>query len=76
MEWAWQQDLTDSGNLVLCLNMDEAAFFNDGGAELMCNIEWKERSSLDFYATEDIQIGVELLYNYLGLLFDPNEMDL
>jgi len=76
MELAWQQDLTDSGNLVLCLNMDEAAFFNDGGAESTCNIEWKEHSSLDFYASGDIQIGEEIWYDYSGLAFDPNEMDL
>jgi hypothetical protein len=76
MEWVWQQDLTDSRNSLLCLNMDEAAFFNDGGAESMCNIERKELSSLDFYASEDIQIGEEILYDYSGLVFDPNEMDL
>jgi len=30
LEWAWQQDLTDSGNVVLCLNLDNAVFFNHG----------------------------------------------
>ena len=75
MEWVWQQDLTNSGNLVLCLNMDKAAFFNDGGKSY-CNIEMKEPASLDFYAARDIQIGQELLYDYSGLGFDTSDMDL
>ena len=79
MEWAWQQDLTDSGNLVLCLNMDKAAFFNDGEMKSRCNIAMKEPTSLDFYASKDIRIGQELLYDYNelgGFEFDASAMDL
>jgi hypothetical protein len=74
MEWVWQQDLTDSGNLVLCLNMDKAAFYNDGGKR--CNIEMKDSASLDFYASKDIDAGQELLYDYSKLGFDTSDMDL
>ncbi|KAL9191415.1 hypothetical protein ACHAXT_001121 [Thalassiosira profunda] len=42
MEWAWQQDLTDSGNVVLCLNLDEAVFFNDGGWDGSVNMHMRE----------------------------------
>jgi hypothetical protein len=76
MEWVWQQDLTDSGNLVLCLNMDKAAFFNHGDSESKSNIKLNEPTSLDFYATKDIKIGQELLYDYFELVFDTSEMDL
>ena len=78
MEWVWQQDLTDSGNLVLCLNMDKAAFFNHGGTESRCNIAMKEPTSLDFYAATDIQIGQELLYDYDelgGFEFDTSALN-
>lgn len=63
LEWAWLQDLTNSGNLVLCLNMDIAVFFNHGGEE-GSNMQKKERTSLDFYAIEDIVMNDEILYNY------------
>ena len=76
MEWVWQQDLTDSGNLVLCLNMDKAAFYNDGAIESRCNIEMKQATSLDFYAAKDITAGQELLYDYSKLGFDTSDMDL
>jgi hypothetical protein len=74
MEWVWQQDVTDSGNLVLCLNMDKAAFYNDGAKRF--NIEMKESASLDFYASKDIYAGQELLYDYNKLGFDTSDMDL
>jgi hypothetical protein len=76
MEWVWQQDVTNSGTLVLCLNLDKAAFFNDGGSKSKNNIEIKEPASLDFYAARDIQIGQELLYDYSDLGLDTYLMDL
>ena len=76
MEWAWQQDLTDSGNVVLCLNMDEAVFFNDGGWDESMNMGMKGRSSLDFWATKVIKKGEELTYDYNQFEFDPDEMEL
>ena len=76
MEWVWQQDVTNSGNLVLCLNLDKAAYFNDGGSTLKNNIEIKEPTSLDFYAARDIQIGQELLYDYSNLGLETHLMDL
>lgn len=76
LEWAWQQDLTDSGNVVLCLNVDAAVFFNDGGWADETNIEMKETTSLDFYAMEDIPEGTELMYDYDHFVFDTDEMDL
>ena len=77
MEWAWQQDLTDTGNVVLCLNLDEAVFFNDGGWDGSVNMEMKEPTSLDFFATKDIEEGDELLYDYdSDFVFSSAEMDL
>ena len=77
MEWAWQQDLTDSGNVVLCLNLDEAVFFNDGGWDGSVNMEMREPTSLDFYATQVIEEGDELLYDYdSDFVFSSAEMDL
>lgn len=77
LEWAWQQDLTDSGNVVLCLNLDDSVFFNHGGYDDTNNIEMKGgRTSLDFYAMRDIQQHEELLYDYEHFIFTPEEMDL
>jgi len=76
MEWVWQQDFTDSGNVVLCLNLDEAVFFNDGGGEGKTNMELKEPTGLDFYANRDIEVGEELVYDYSQFEFDPLEMDI
>jgi len=76
MEWSWQQDLTDTGHVVMCLNLDEAVFFNDGGHDSSTNMEMTEKSSLDFYATEDISVGQELLYDYDHYVFDTTEMNL
>lgn len=73
MEWAWQQDLTNFGNVVLCLNLDESVFFNDG--EGSCNMKMKETTSLDFYASRDIEIGEELVYDYGHFEFDTYEMN-
>jgi hypothetical protein len=90
MEWVWQQDLTDSGDVVLCLNLDEAAFMNNGGEAVQdideesessyrntysSNIEVKNLSSLDFYAVRDIQIDQEIMYEYDRFDF-PSEPDL
>lgn len=74
MEWAWQQDLTNSGNVVLCLNMDKAVFFNDGDEKN--NMEMKETTSLDFYVSRDVEVGEELYYDYGHFEFDTNEMNL
>ncbi len=74
MEWAWQQDLTNSGNAVMCLNMDKSVFFNDGVRDN--NMEMKEVTSLDFYMTRDVEVGEELLYDYGHFEFDTNEMNL
>lgn len=74
MEWAWQQDLTNSGNVVMCLNMDKAVFFNDGDGRN--NMEMKEATSLDFYASRDVEIGEELLYDYGHFEFDTYEMNM
>ncbi|KAL3762127.1 hypothetical protein ACHAWU_001578 [Discostella pseudostelligera] len=74
MEWAWQQDLTNSGNVVMCLNMDKAVFFNDGEAKN--NMEMKETTSLDFYVSRDVEKGEELYYDYGHFEFDTNEMNL
>lgn len=76
MEWAWQQDLTESGHVVMCLNMDEAVFFNDGSYDESMNMGMKQVSSLDFYATEDIEEGEEVTYDYSHFEFDTFEMDL
>lgn len=74
LEWAWQQDITGSGNVCLCLNMNDAVFFNDGGEK--SNMEMKSSTSLDFWAARDIEKGEELLYHYDLLDFDTLEMDL
>ena len=86
MEFVWTQDLTDSGNIVLCLNLDEAAFLNNGGEvvpdidvdlyEYSSNIEVKSLSSLDFYAVRDIQIDQEIMYDYDQFDFDTEGMNL
>ena len=78
LEWVWQQDLTHSGNTVLCLNMDEGVFTNGGGDEWggTINIEMKESTSLNFYAARDIEKGEELLYDYESMEFDTYDMDL
>ena len=74
MEWAWQQDLTNSGNVVMCLNMDKSVFFNDGVGRN--NMEMKEVTSLDFYMTRDVEVGEELLYDYGHFEFDTSEMNM
>ena len=78
LEWVWIQDLTDTGNKVLCLNMDEGVFTNGGGDEWggTINIEMKESTSLNFYASRDIEKGEELLYDYDSMEFDTYDMDL
>lgn len=73
MEWVWQQDMTNDGNIVMCLNMDEAVFFNDGSSTAI-NMELKEKTSLNFYATEDIEKGEEVLYDYTQFDFDTLAM--
>lgn len=88
LEWVWQQDLTNSGNVVLCLNLDKAAFMNNGGEvgidekaassniyRYSSNIEVKEPASLDFYAVRDIQIEQEITYDYERFEFDTSEME-
>lgn len=82
----WTQDLTDSGNIVLCLNLDEAAFLNNGGEvvpdidvdlyEYSSNIEVKSLSSLDFYAVRDVQAHQEIMYEYDRFDFDTEGMNL
>ncbi|KAL7551026.1 hypothetical protein ACHAWF_014232 [Thalassiosira exigua] len=76
MEWAWMQDLTDTGNVVLCLNLDEAVFFNDGGGDGKLNMELLDSASMDFHATRDIKKDEELLYDYEHFGFDQREMNL
>ena len=78
LEWVWIQDLTDTGNKVLCLNMDEGVFTNGGGDEWggTINIEMKESTSLNFYASRDIEKGEELLYDYDSMEFDTYDMGL
>mmetsp|Transcript_19136 Transcript_19136/g.39213 ORF Transcript_19136/g.39213 Transcript_19136/m.39213 type:complete len:271 (-) Transcript_19136:130-942(-) len=75
LEWTWMQDVIFEGNLMLCLNLDDAAFLNDGGEE-ESNIAPISETSLLFYATRDIEKDEELLYDY-GL-YDTNweEFDL
>ena len=70
--------MTDTGNKVLCLNMDEGVFTNGGGDEWggTINIEMKESTSLNFYASRDIEKGEELLYDYDSIEFDTYDMDL
>mmetsp|Transcript_36321 Transcript_36321/g.78401 ORF Transcript_36321/g.78401 Transcript_36321/m.78401 type:complete len:438 (+) Transcript_36321:61-1374(+) len=74
MEWAWLQDLTNNGNTVVCLNMDEAVFFNDGSYDEVYNMALEGKSSLDFYATVDIEKGEEVTYDYGEFEFDAAAM--
>ena len=76
LEWAWMQDvIPDSGNRVLCLNMDGGAFTNHGG-EIHSNIELMDKTSFDFYAKRDIAKGEEILYDYFYHPWNTEEMDL
>ena len=67
MEWTWIQRIDGSapggGRLLLVLNMDDAAFLNDG-RESKSNIRAEGKTELDFYATKDIEKGSEILYKY------------
>lgn len=75
LEWTWIQSVTDSGEPLLCLNLNDGAFMNDGGEE-ESNIATRSSTSLEFYAIRDIEEGDELLYDYD--LFDTrwDEFDL
>jgi hypothetical protein len=72
IEWAFMQDLTNTGSVVLALDMDGGGFFNDGSTQ--SNMENKKKSSLDKYAIKDIQKGEEITENYED--FPKNEIDL
>lgn len=76
MEWVWLQDLTSNGNTVVCLNMDAAVFFNDGSSGELYNMALKGKTSLDFYATVDIEKGEEVTYDYGEFEFDTAAMDI
>ena len=72
LEWSFMQDLTNDGNTVLCLDMDGGALFNDGSPHQ--NMEYKEKSSLNKYATRDIKKGEEITEIYDE--FTKTEIDL
>ena len=48
MEWTWTQEVVDKG-WFLCLNLNEAAFLNNGGEE-DSNIAPTDETTLEFYA--------------------------
>ncbi len=75
LEWTWMQDVIFEGNLMLCLNLDDAAFLNNGG-ESESNIAPISEKSLTFYATRDIEKDEELLYDYDLYDTDWNEFGL
>ncbi|KAL7462888.1 hypothetical protein ACHAXS_003255 [Conticribra weissflogii] len=76
MDWVWMQEvIIDSGNRVLCLNMDGEAFFNDGSKEFS-NVGKIDKASLVYYAKSDIRQGEEILFDYEYTAWDLFEMNL
>lgn len=72
LEWSFMQDLTNDGNAVLCLDMDGGALFNDGSPHQ--NMQYREKWSLNRYASRDIQKGEEITELYGE--FSTTEIDL
>lgn len=76
MDWVWMQEvIPDSGNRVLCLNMDGEAFFNDG-KKALSNVGKVDKASLVYYAKSDIQQGEEILFDYEYTAWELFDMDL
>lgn len=72
LEWSFMQDLSNDGNAVLGLDLDGGALFNDGSPNQ--NMQYKEKSSLNKYASRDIQKGEEITEIYDE--FTKTEIDL
>jgi len=62
MLWTYAEDIQGKG-LTICLDLDEGAMFNDGGADANVGCD-KENAPLHFYALRDIREGEELLCTY------------
>lgn len=72
LEWSFMQDLTNDGNVVLALDLDGGALFNDGSPHQ--NMQYKDKWSLNKYASRDIRKGEEITEIYDE--FSKTEIDL
>lgn len=72
LEWSFMNDLTNDGNAVLALDMYGGALFNDGSPHQ--NMQYKEKWSLNKYASRDIEKGEEITELYDD--FSKTEIDL
>ncbi|KAL7499127.1 hypothetical protein ACHAWT_006832 [Skeletonema menzelii] len=72
LEWSFMQDLTNDGNAVLALDLDGGALFNDGSPHQ--NMQYKDKWSLNKYASRDIRKGEEITEIYDE--FSKTEIDL
>mmetsp|Transcript_21968 Transcript_21968/g.46355 ORF Transcript_21968/g.46355 Transcript_21968/m.46355 type:complete len:277 (+) Transcript_21968:214-1044(+) len=73
--WSWTQSLSMEGEYQILVDLNIAAFFNDGGDD-HSNIKPQNSTSLNFYAIRDIKKDTELMYDYHEYDTDWDEVGL